>query len=177
MILNDVTNFSNPAMIEVAAEFGLLCVASHIPDIAKGDVHSAHLSVPKLDSIEQVADEQLARAELMIQQGIARELIKLDPGFGFVKTPRLNLEFVEYAKYVPGFEVFLGASRKTTLCLDPVTLLPIKELEKMNKEDRDLWLDHVSAELGVVAARKGVSHLRVHNVAVQKKLLDSARDF
>ncbi len=172
VIANDVSNFYNPRMIEVAAELGLVCIASHIPDFAKGDVHGSHGGI-KISSIHQVADEHLRTVDRMVFGGVAKDHIILDPGFGYAKTTQLNLELVDYARYVPGFEVYLGMSRKTSLLSDPRVLdviLDLKDLEPKS-EELNCWLDLRSAELAVEAARNRVSYIRAHNVRLHADLL------
>lgn len=157
-------------MVQVAASLGLTCVVSHIPDSAGGDIQAAH-SGSKMDSIEQVADEQLQRFEQMIAAGIPKENIIADPGFGFGKTPRLNLSLVDYPRYVPGFSVFLGASRKSSLKLSPSTGEVYPDLQNLTKKELNVWLDLRSAELALEAVKNGVEYLRVHNVALHANFL------
>ena len=169
-IANDVGNFSEPKMIEVAASLGLTCVVSHIPDSAAGNVHSSHHR-PKIDSIEQVAEEQLQRVEQMIAAGIPKENIILDPGFGFGKTPALNLRLVDYPRYVSDLPVFLGISRKSSLKLNPQTGEIYPDLQKLTKQGLNVWLDLRSADLALEAVKNGVEYLRVHNVALHSEFL------
>jgi dihydropteroate synthase len=61
-------------------------------------------------------DLRLAVA-LATRAGVARHQIWLDPGFGFAKTPPLNLEVLKHLDRVVslGFPVLVGTSRKSTI--------------------------------------------------------------
>ena len=107
----------------------------------------------------------------MIAAGIPKENIILDPGFGFGKTPALNLRLVDYPRYVPDFPVFLGISRKSSLKLSPQSGQIYPDLQNLTKQELNVWLDLRSAELALEAVKNGVEHLRVHNVALHSELL------
>jgi dihydropteroate synthase len=173
VIINDVTNFSNPLMRQVAAEFGFLCIASHIPYSSGGDIQKAHQE-RLVDSVQQVLDEQMLRVEEMKKDGIREDQIILDPGIGFGKPAWLNLELVEYARYVSGFEVFLGISRKSSLKVDARTGESLVDSSKLNKQELNAWLDVRSAELALDAVAIGAKYLRVHNVQMHVKALAAA---
>lgn len=173
VIINDVTNFSDPEMIEVAAELGFTCVVSHLPDSAGGDIQKAH-DEKDITSVQQVLDQQMSRAEAMVAAGISLGNIILDPGFGFGKPYRVNMELINYAELVDGFEVFLGISRKSSLITDPNTGTIPESILEMNKEDRNALLDELSVQFGLEAARSGAKHLRVHNVGMHAKALVDA---
>ena len=106
----------------------------------------------------------------------------IDPGFGFGKTARHNLELVAAIdEFVASpFPVVLGASRKRTLGLmttyadlfvDPLVErsgqrgpVDVDELDQLEASEVD---DRVEAALAVAvwAMRAGVQVLRVHDVA------------
>ena len=58
-----------------------------------------------------------ARAERCVEVGISRELIIVDPGFGFGKTHEHNVELLANLRQLQtlGFPVLVGLSRKATL--------------------------------------------------------------
>lgn len=89
--------------------------------------------------------------------GIPREKIILDPGFGFGKTDRQNLDLVMGLGKLRalGYPVLLGPSRKSTLG----RLL----------EEPPLGRVEGTVALAVLAVAQGVDFLRVHDVAAVGK--------
>jgi dihydropteroate synthase len=151
-IINDVTTFNNPEMIEVAAQLHLRCIVSHLPEAYGQDIQEAHRDKP-IDSLEQVQEELLTKRTKMISAGINADKIILDPGIGFGKTPELNWELLEFAKYVPDVPVMVGYSRKRFL--------------GVNRMDPEPNLD--AARTAIAA---GTRYLRVHDVAAHRQLLN-----
>ncbi len=106
-MINDVSGLrADPAMAEVAAQSGAALVVMH---------HRAEID-PARDIVADMFaffDETLALAE---KAGVAREKIVLDPGVGFGKTLRQNLQAIDacgalHQEY--GLPVLVGASRKS----------------------------------------------------------------
>jgi dihydropteroate synthase len=106
-MINDVSGLrADPAMAEVAAQSGAALVVMH---------HGAEID-PARDIVADMFaffDETLALAE---KAGVAREKIVLDPGVGFGKTLRQNLQAIDacgalHQEY--GLPVLVGASRKS----------------------------------------------------------------
>lgn len=150
VILNDVTTFRNPQMIELAAKHQVSCILSHLPFSATS-IADAHKHAT-MDTIEAVKDELLQRRDEMIKAGVKPENIILDPGIGFGKTMELNQKLLEFAKEVPGLPVLIGHSRK-----------------------RFLGEHRFDIEPNLAAARKaiaaGAQYLRIHDVKAHKELL------
>ena len=109
-VLNDVSGFQDPKMIEVAVRHQPLVIMNHFPGENTMQVHQQ-----QIDSLEQIQDELLGRKEALINAGICSENIILDPGIGFGKTMELNWKLLEFAKYVPKEKVMIGYSRKRFL--------------------------------------------------------------
>lgn len=150
--LNDVTGFNNPRMIKVAKKFNLRCILSHLPMEYGQDIQAAHASKHPMNTPQQVVDELLEREAEMINTGIDRSNIILDPGIGFGKTKSLNRQLLEFAGLVPDHEVMIGYSRKRFL-----------------GEDRYDIDTNLAA--GIIAIRSGAKYLRVHDVAGHNILL------
>jgi dihydropteroate synthase len=73
---------------------------------------------PRYDDLVAEVIADLGEAiERTVQAGVERELILIDPGFGFGKTPIHNLEVLRNlgALRVLGRPILLGTSRKSTL--------------------------------------------------------------
>ncbi len=106
-----------------------------------------------------VAAELAAAAEQAEGEGIARERIVLDPGFGFAKTAAHNLRLLdELATIVAlGYPVAVGLSRKRFL--GAATGRPV--------EDRD----RATAVACALAWERGARLFRVHDVALSREAL------
>lgn len=142
-IINDVTGFNNPEMIDLAAYLRKQCIVSHLPQIAGQDIQKAHGTENKIDSSEQVQEELLERRDQLILAGVHPEMIILDPGIGFGKTPEANWKLLGFASLVPNIPVMIGYSKKRFLGEDRMTL------EK-------------NLEAGQIAVESGAKYLRLH---------------
>lgn len=165
VILNDVTTFNDPRMIETAAELRLQCIVSHLPEAAGTDIQAAHSKENHIDSVAQVRDELLDKRDKMIAAGIAKEMIILDPGIGFGKTRLLNWQLIRFAQEVPGIEVMIGYSKKHFLGSNPETGEPLPEKDTLRKDT------NVNLAAGQMAVQSGAKYLRVHDVASHRTLL------
>jgi dihydropteroate synthase len=148
IIINDVTGMNNPAMVDVVAKQQTSCVISHLPGVNIRAAHQGKL----INDIQQVADDLLAKAELLQKRSLKPQQIILDPGIGFGKTQALNEQLLEFAKYLPDYQVMIGYSRK-----------------------RFLGDKRMELETNLAAGRKaiaaGAAYLRVHDVAGHRQLL------
>lgn len=154
-ILNDVTGFQNPKMIEVAQQLfainqkpiakSTFIIVNHFPGSTVAEVHEQENS-----SRIRVREDLLLRKVELIRAGVPATSIVLDPGIGFGKTIKLNHELLEFAKEVPDERVLIGHSRKRFLGED-----------RMSPE--------VNLEAGKKAVEAGAEFLRVHEVSGYKK--------
>jgi dihydropteroate synthase len=150
-IVNDVTSMNSPRMQETVAELGLPCIISHLPEAYGQDIQAAHFDKP-VDTIEEVQDDLLSKRAALINRGIAKDQIILDPGIGFGKTADLNWELLSFARKVPDADVMIGYSRKRFLGANRMKLEP-------------------NLQAGRVATEAGTKYLRVHDVAGHATLL------
>jgi|GraSoiStandDraft_41_1057321.scaffolds.fasta_scaffold269860_4 dihydropteroate synthase len=144
VLVNDVWGLQkDPRMAETVAAAGTAVVVMHNRLEKDADVDI-------LSDIRRFFDRSLALAETA---GIARERIILDPGVGFGKTSRQNLEAVagigELRDY--GLPVLIGVSRKSFL----------GSLLEVGTEGR--LIATIAANLA--AAAGGAAVFRVHDVA------------
>lgn len=109
-VLNDVSGFQDPQMVDLAVKFQPLIVVNHFPGKTTDEVHRQ-----KINSLDQVLDELLERKESLIRDGVSSKNIILDPGIGFGKSMELNWKLLKFAKYVPEERVMIGHSRKRFL--------------------------------------------------------------
>jgi dihydropteroate synthase len=106
-MINDVSGLrADPAMAEVAAESGAALVVMH---------HCADVD-PARDIVADMLTFFDLTLELTETAGIAREKIVLDPGVGFGKTMRQNLQAIDACADLREkfrLPVLIGASRKS----------------------------------------------------------------
>lgn len=169
VIINDVTAFSNPRMVAVAAERDLRCIVSHLPAQFSGDIQAAHTAEKKVDDIAQVMDELLERRQQMIDAGVHPDRIILDPGIGFGKSVRLNWELLEFPRLVPDIEVMIGYSNKKFLSSIPHTNIQPANTSEL-RQNRD-FMNERNLYAGRLAIAAGAKYLRVHDVALHATLI------
>lgn len=143
-LINDVRSLRRDGALEVAEQTGLHVCLMHM----KGDpetmqMHPCYENL--MDEVNQFFVERISSCE---QAGISRDLMLLDPGFGFGKTPEHNLQLVNrlssFAHH--GLPLLVGLSRKSTIA----------------KITEDLLIGSVAG--AVMAAANGARILRVHDV-------------
>jgi dihydropteroate synthase len=109
-IINDVTGFRDPKMIEVAARTNAACVVMHM----RGDPRTMASLAEYDDVIEELKRYFAERIDRLTTAGVSRERIILDPGIGFAKKTNHNLEILRRldAFHEFGRPILLGASKK-----------------------------------------------------------------
>ena len=112
-IINDVTGFRDPAMIDVAAETNAGCVVMHMlgnPRTMQADPTYDNV----VTEIGAFFEERLATLNA---GGVDKESIVFDPGIGFGKTLKHNLELLRHPDRIIVGErpLLLGISRKSLL--------------------------------------------------------------
>ena len=113
-IVNDVSMLHrDPALAEVAAEFGamlILCHSRGTPD----DMQSGAYFDYGADVAGTVAAELGEAAEKAVRAGVQRSRIWFDPGFGFAKTVEQNFALArDIGKVCALGRTFIGVSRKS----------------------------------------------------------------
>jgi len=155
-VVNDVSGLRfDPALAEVVAKSGAGLILMHMRGTpATMDEHATYKHVTA-----EVAAELAAAAGKAERDGIARERIVLDPGFGFAKTASQNLRLLdELATIVAvGYPVAVGLSRKRFL--GAATGRPV--------DDRD----RATAVACALAWERGARLFRVHDVALTREAL------
>jgi dihydropteroate synthase len=164
IIVNDVTSFSDPESMRIAADYNLTCIISHLPHHFGSDIQAAHQAKP-VDSINQVIDELLTRRDELAELGLSYEQIILDPGIGFGKTMRLNWKLLEFAKFIDDHRVMIGHSRKRFLGTSPQSGAPLTDGDKLR------FSDEVNLIAAKIAKDSGAAYLRVHDPAIYRSIL------
>lgn len=149
-MINDVYALRREGALEAAAALGVPVVLMHM----LGEPRSMQ-QAPDYDEVvgdvHRFLTERLFAAEM---SGIAKKNLIVDPGFGFGKNTQHNLALLAQLERFAemGVPVLAGLSRKRTL----------GELT-----GREAAQDRVSASVAahLIAAQRGASILRVHDVA------------
>ncbi|MDI1364815.1 MAG: dihydropteroate synthase [bacterium] len=139
-----------PDAPEVAAALGCEVVLMHM----LGEPGTMQDAPAYDDVVAQVEAFLLARAQVALGAGVARERIWLDPGIGFGKTPQHNLALIAALPRLValGYPILLGASRKRFIAaLDPLGAEADQRLGG-------------SIAVHLAGASAGVAAVRVHDV-------------
>ena len=157
-IINDVSGFRDPAMVDLAASCDAGLVVMHMG----GDDPRTMQNEPVYeDVVAEVRDYLKAQADNLIAHGVARERICLDPGPGFGKTAKQTIElmrnFHEFNRL--GFPTMVAVSRKSYIG------------EAYHIEDPK-ERDSASAAEAHMASELGASVIRTHNVGVTAQALE-----
>lgn len=155
-IINDVSGFDyDEKMPDVVARSGAKVIIQH----SKGTPENMQ-DKPEYDNLlDEIYLGLKNKIELAVSKGVKREDIIVDPGIGFGKTREDNFEIIKRIDelYGLGCPVMLGISRKSLL----------------NMPDADNYTkDIYSVALNTLAVYKKVDFIRVHNVELNKKLLE-----
>lgn len=175
VILNDVTMFHNPQMVQLAAENRARCIVSHLPLAAHGSVSWAHEHAT-MDQPVDVLRELLQRRREMIEAGVRPQDIIIDPGIGFGKTSRLNRQLLEFGDYTtdrlllhsidpecvsePVMKVMIGASYKRVIA------------DHFGGDKKD---PSANLRAATIAANHHTSYLRVHEPTIYKELKNASQ--
>lgn len=157
-IINDVSGFRDPAMVDLVASCDAGLVVMHMG----GDDPRTMQDEPVYeDVVAEVRDYLKAQADNLIAHGVARERICLDPGPGFGKTAKQTVElmrnFHEFNRL--GFPTMVAVSRKSYIG------------EAYHIEDPK-ERDSASAAEALMACELGASVIRTHNVTLTAQALE-----
>ncbi|HWE37235.1 MAG TPA: dihydropteroate synthase, partial [Isosphaeraceae bacterium] len=148
-IVNDITAMADPDLARVVAGSGAGVVLMHM----RGTPRTMQVEPSYEDVVTEIYDFLARRVEAAEALGIGRERVAIDPGIGFGKTSRHNLELLRnlgrFANL--GCAVLVGTSRKGFL--GALTGRPVG--------------DRVAASVAsaLAAVARGADVVRVHDVA------------
>ncbi|MGL5046628.1 MAG: dihydropteroate synthase [Shewanella sp.] len=148
-LINDVRALTQIGALEAAAELQVPVCLMHM----QGEPKTMQSQPTYYDVIEEVSHFLTERIEACLQAGIPRELLILDPGFGFGKNVEHNYELLAKLDYFHKFDLpmLIGLSRKSMIG----HLLAKPTSERLAG----------SLAGAMIAAQKGVHIIRVHDVA------------
>ncbi|MDP5054419.1 MAG: dihydropteroate synthase, partial [Congregibacter sp.] len=148
-MLNDVRALQRDGALQVAATLGLPVCLMHM----QGAPDNMQQAPRYHDVLAEVTAFLAARARDCMNAGIPRSQLVIDPGFGFGKSLTHNLALLAKLDDLAalGFPVMAGLSRKSLIA-------------KLTGRDGGGRLPG-SLALAMLAAQRGASILRVHDVA------------
>ena len=148
-MVNDVSGLRDKQMIDLVIEARCAVCIMHM----NGEPGNMQKNPTYRDVVEEVATYLDQQACELIDRGLPKELILIDPGIGFGKTQQHNIILMKSAKRFQklGYGLLWGVSRKSVI--GHIT-------GKANASGR------LSGTLGssIFAAEMGVDMLRVHDV-------------
>lgn len=155
-LINDVYALRTDGALAMAAKLAVPICLMHMQGEPQNMQNEPYYSEGVLTAILSFFKERIAECE---RQGIDRQNIILDPGFGFGKHIQDNLLLVKkldiFASF--GLPLLLGASRKSTIGAI------------LGKEVNDRLIGSIA--VAVYAALKGVGIIRTHDVDETKQAL------
>jgi dihydropteroate synthase len=148
-LLNDVRALTREGALEAAADTGLPVCLMHM----QGEPDTMQVAPQYSDVVTEVCDYLMGRVAACEGQGIVRERLLLDPGFGFGKTVTHNMQLLRELPRLAalGFPLVVGFSRKSLIG----KLLGREVGERLP----------ASLALAVLAAQRGAAVIRTHDVA------------
>jgi len=154
-MVNDVNALQAEGAVETCAELGIPVCLMHM----QGEPRTMQQDPQYDDVVKDVAAYLQQRSIECIESGIHRNNIVIDPGFGFGKTLRHNLDLLNRLESISELElpVLVGISRKSML--GAILDRPVSER---------LYAGIAAA---VIAYNKGARLFRVHDVAPSRDAL------
>ena len=157
-IINDVTALEgDPRMLPLAVELGCGVCLMH----KKGDPRTMQDEPVYADVVAEVFEYLRIRRNALLAAGVSQDRIAVDPGIGFGKTTRHNIQLLANIGRLHDLDcpVLVGHSRKRFLS----DLAPHPPSHA----------DRLPGTIGVAMslARQGVQILRVHDVAAVRQAL------
>lgn len=158
-IVNDISGLRfDSRMADTTARYDAGLVIMHILGTPRN-----MQSNPKYDNLlEDIKTYLLDSAVKAVEAGINKDAIVIDPGIGFGKTVKDNLEIIKNTGYFKetGFPVLMGISRKSFIG------------KILNAEVDERLYGTIGTS--IAAAMLGADILRVHDVKAARQALDMA---
>jgi len=110
-IINDISGLTmDPRLAEVVADAGCPIVVMHM----RGTPQTTHQQVGYQNVATEVRDELAQSVDRALQRGVSEDQIIVDPGIGFGKNTKENLELLGQLSLLQslGRPLFVGPSRK-----------------------------------------------------------------
>jgi dihydropteroate synthase len=157
-LVNDVSAFrADPSMAGLVAASGAECALMHM----LGEPRTMQQDPRYEDVVDEVKSFLAQRLQFALSEGVIEERILLDPGIGFGKTERHNLELLRRLGELRelGRPILIGTSRKQFL-----GRIQARAAGNAEPADAAHRLPGTLAS-NVLAYERGASVFRVHDVA------------
>jgi dihydropteroate synthase len=154
-MVNDVEALRAPGALACCAASDVAVCVMHM----QGTPQTMQVAPHYDDVVTEVSDFLGDRVTAMVNAGISRERIVIDPGFGFGKTVEHNLQLLRGLARLSelGLPILAGLSRKSVL----------GAVTGRTEDDRI----HASVAAALIAVTKGARIVRVHDVAATESAL------
>jgi len=155
VMVNDITGLRNPKMLKVVSQKKCGVVIMHM----KGEPRTMQNNPAYTSLIDEIIEYLNKAIDRAISAGIDRERIMVDPGIGFGKSLKHNLEILRNLKEfrILGRPLLVGPSRKSFIG------------KILNLGPRERTFGTVSC--CILASKNGANILRVHDVKEVKQAL------
>lgn len=156
-IWNDIRALRLPHALETAASLNIPVILMHMQGQPRTMQQAPHYD----DTVREVKEFLLQRAEAALQAGVKKENIILDPGFGFGKSTADNFVLLNKLEQLCalGYPLLSALSRKSML----------KEACGIDAPDARV-IPSVAGHL--ISVMKGACMVRVHDVRQTREALD-----
>ena len=156
-IINDVSGLRSQEMFELVIERKVPVCMMHM----LGEPKTMQTNPVYANAVDEISSELLTTAQNLVEAGLDPSLICLDPGIGFGKTLKHNIDLLKGWEAFRGehdFAILWGVSRKSMI--GQIT-------------GHDASEDRLFGTLGAAAYAKhvGIDWLRVHDVQAHTDLL------
>nr|WP_158118732.1 dihydropteroate synthase [Vibrio cidicii] len=147
-LINDIRALQEPGALEIAAKAQVPICLMHMQGQPRSMQHRPNYQ----DVLREVGEFLRERVKVCEQAGIAKELLILDPGFGFGKTLEHNYHLLAHLEsfHQFGMPLLAGMSRKSMI------------FKLLDKKPADCMVASVTC--ATIAALKGAQIIRVHDV-------------
>ena len=159
-LVNDISaGRDDPGMFRLVAEAGVPYIIMHMQGVPRTMQDNPRYT----DVVEEIRSFLQARAAAARDEGVMQENLVIDPGIGFGKSKRDNLDIImNLDRFTDtGYKVMLGASRKRFMG----SICDITSYSEL------VGATCATTAIGVFA---GVSMLRVHDIKENRQALDVA---
>ncbi len=167
VIVNDISGLADPAIARAAAGRGAALVVMHIKNSPKVDFHQSehNWSLKYAGVMDEICEFLAEKLEVALGQGLSRDRIILDPGLGFDKLFRHDLEVMRRIGELRSFGLPLYCATSRKNYLSELTSTPVADLAPASAAAA-LWL-----------VFHGARFVRVHDVALMEPMVRVAELF
>ena len=161
-IWNDVRALKREGAPEMAAKLDIPIMLMHM----RGEPTTMNNLAQYDDVIEEVTAELTARIDEVINHGVKRKNIIIDPGFGFAKNYEHHLALLSQliSLQTLGLPMMFGISRKRFLA-EVLANSGVEAVATTQPIERDT----VGTTAAIFALQQGASIIRTHNVAMMQQ--------